>query len=87
MTGKLLIGTASWTDKSLIDSGRFYPASAKTAEARLQYYASEFPLVEVDSSYYGMPSERNAVLWVERTPPGFTFDIKAYGALTQHPVT
>jgi len=87
MTGKLLIGTASWTDKSLIDSWRFYPASAKTAEARLQYYASEFPLVEVDSSYYGMPSERNAVLWVERTPPGFTFDIKAYGALTQHPVT
>ena len=85
--GRILIGTASWTDKSLVDSGRFYPASAKTAEARLQYYASEFPLVEVDSSYYGMPSERNAGLWVERTPPGFTFDIKAYGALTQHPVT
>jgi uncharacterized protein YecE (DUF72 family) len=87
MTARLLIGTASWTDKSLVNSGRFYPSDAKTAEARLQYYASEFPLVEVDSSYYGMPSERNAGLWVERTPPGFTFDIKAYGVFTQHPVT
>jgi len=56
MAGKILVGTASWTDKSLIESGRFYPGSAKTPEARLQYYAEQFPLVEVDSSYYGLPS-------------------------------
>lgn len=85
MSGRILVGTASWTDKSLIDSGRFYPADAKTAEARLQYYAGQFPLVEVDSSYYGLPSERNAGLWVERSPDGFVFDVKAYSALTQHP--
>jgi len=84
MTGTILIGTASWTDKSLIDSGRFYPPEAKTPEARLQYYASEFPLVEVDSSYYGLPSERNAALWVERTPDHFTFDLKAFSLFTQH---
>jgi uncharacterized protein YecE (DUF72 family) len=85
MSGRILVGTASWTDKSLIDSGRFYPPEATTAEARLQHYASVFPLVEVDSSYYGLPSQRNAALWVERTPDDFTFDIKAYAALTHHP--
>lgn len=85
MSGRILVGTASWTDKSLIESGRFYPPEATTAEARLQYYASVFPLVEVDSSYYGMPSQRNSALWVERTPDDFVFDIKAFAALTQHP--
>lgn len=79
------MGTASWTDTSLIESGRFYPPDATSAEARLQHYASVFPLVEVDSSYYGMPSQRNSALWVERTPEDFVFDIKAFGALTHHP--
>jgi len=41
----ILVGTASWTDKSLIDSGKFYPPSAKDAEARLKHYTSEFPMV------------------------------------------
>ena len=57
---KILVGTLSWTDKSLIDSGRFYPASARTAEDRLRYYASQLPIVEIDSSYYGIPVEQNA---------------------------
>lgn len=83
--GRILIGTASWTDKSLIDSGRFYPPEAKSAEARLQFYASQFPIVEVDSSYYAMPAESTAGLWVERTPDDFVFDIKAYALFTQHP--
>jgi uncharacterized protein YecE (DUF72 family) len=85
MSGQILVGTASWTDKSLIESGRFYPPDATTAEQRLQYYASVFSLVEVDSSYYGLPSERNSALWVERTPDDFTFDIKAFSLFTQHP--
>ena len=63
----LLVGTASWTDKTLIDCGRFYPAGARTPEARLRYYASRFPLVEVDSSYYAMPSAATAQRWAERT--------------------
>ena len=83
--GRILVGTASWTDKSLIDSGRFYPATAKTAEARLRYYAEQFPVVEVDSSYYAMPSIDNAQRWVERTPPGFEFDMKAFRLFTAHP--
>lgn len=85
MRGTILVGTASWTDPSLIASGRFYPPDATTPERRLQHYASVFPLVEVDSSYYGMPSQRTAALWVERTPDNFTFDIKAFSLLTHHP--
>lgn len=83
--GKVLIGTSSWTDPTLVKEGNFYPPSAKSAEARLKYYAEQFPLVEVDSTYYFPPSERNAVLWLERTPKDFTFNIKAYSLLTNHP--
>lgn len=55
-----------------------------TAEERLRFYASQFPVVEVDSSYDGLPSSRNASLCAERTPDGFVFDIKAFRLLTQH---
>jgi uncharacterized protein YecE (DUF72 family) len=80
----VLIGTASWTDKSLVDSGRFYPPDARSAESRLRFYAARFPLVEVDSSYYGLPTAQNSRLWVERTPPRFVFDVKAFRLFTQH---
>ena len=80
----VLVGTASWTDKTLLACGRFYPKSANTAEARLRYYASQFPLVEVDSSYYAMPSPSTAQLWAERTPPGFVMNVKAFRLFTGH---
>ena len=82
--GDILIGTASWTDKSLLGSG-WYPKGADSAEERLRFYASRFPLVEVDSTYYFPPSEKNSELWAERTPPDFTFNIKMFSLLTQHP--
>lgn len=81
----MLIGTASWTDKSLIDSGAFYPPQVRKPEDRLRFYAEQFPIVEVDSTYYFPPTERNAALWASRTPVHFTFHIKAYSLLTQHP--
>ena len=84
MTARILIGTCSWADKTLLDSG-WYPSEAKSPEERLRYYAEQFPIVEVDSTYYGLPSERNAALWVERTPDDFTFDIKSYALFTHHP--
>jgi uncharacterized protein YecE (DUF72 family) len=80
----ILVGTASWTDKTLIDCGRFYPKEAKTPEARLRYYASIFPLVEVDSSYYGIPAPANANNWAERTPENFVFNVKAFRLFTGH---
>jgi uncharacterized protein YecE (DUF72 family) len=80
----ILVGTASWTDKTLIDCGRFYPKEAKTPEARLRYYASIFPLVEVDSSYNGIPAPANAHNWAARTPEHFTFNVKAFRLFTGH---
>jgi uncharacterized protein YecE (DUF72 family) len=82
---KIRVGTASWTDPTLISSGRFYPDSARSAEARLQYYASQFNIVEVDSSYYALPNERNSYLWTERTPDDFVFNFKVFRIFTQHP--
>ena len=83
--GDVLVGSASWTDKSLIACGRFYPPSCKTAEQRLRHYAQQFPLVEVDSSYYAMPLPQTAQLWAERTPADFTFNVKAFRLFTGHP--
>ena len=82
--GEIRVGTASWTDKSLLGSG-WYPKGVGSAEERLKYYATHFPLVEVDSTYYFPPSEKNSELWVERTPDNFVFNIKAFSLLTQHP--
>ena len=80
----ILVGTASWTDKTLIACGRFYPPGAKSAEARLRFYASQFPIVEVDSSYYAMPAPATAQLWAERTPEGFVMNVKAFRLFTGH---
>ena len=82
--GQIRVGTAGWTDKSLIDSG-WYPPGAGTPEKRLRYYASQFSLAEVDSAYYALPAERTAAAWAARTPAGFTFNIKAFSLFTQHP--
>ncbi|MEU1250363.1 DUF72 domain-containing protein [Micromonospora arida] len=82
--GDILVGTASWTDRTLLDSG-WYPQTADTPEKRLAYYARQFPLVEVDATYYSPPAEATARLWAERTPAGFTFNIKAFSLLTGHP--
>src|SRR5215471_6191651 len=82
--GRPLVGTASWTDKTLLASG-WYPDSADTPERRLSYYATQFPLVEVDSTYYAPPAQRTVELWRDRTPTRFTFNIKAFSLLTNHP--
>ena len=83
--GDILVGTCSWTDPTLVESGRFYPPEARTADDRLRFYASQFGIVEVDSVYYSMPAQNTARLWVERTPVDFVFDIKAFRLFTQHP--
>lgn len=40
--------------------------------------------MEIDSSYYGIPSIENAQRWAERTPPGFVFNVKTYHLFTRH---
>jgi len=81
----ILVGISAWTEPTLIKRGNFYPKGVSSAEDRLRFYASQFPIAEVDSTYYFPPSEQNAGLWAERTPPDFTFDVKAYSLLTNHP--
>lgn len=77
------IGTCSFTYQDLL--GTFYPPNMKPAE-RISWYARHFNVVEIDSSFYGLPSERNSYLFGERTPDDFVFHFKAFGLLTQHPV-
>lgn len=82
--GRVKVGISSWTEPTLVKSG-WYPPDATTAEERLRYYASRFPIVEVDSTFYAIPNDKTAQLWVERTPKDFTFNAKAFALLTQHP--
>ena len=63
---RVLIGTCSWTDPTLIESG-WYPARLKDdADKRLRYYAERFPIVENDAAFYALPSQKQALLWAER---------------------
>ncbi len=80
------VGVCSWAEKTLVESGEFYPPQIRSAEARLRYYASCFDTVEVDSTYYAIPEQRTVWLWGARTPGTFTFHVKAYGALTGHAI-
>src|SRR5436190_23321672 len=62
---RLAVGTCSWTDPTLVRDTEFYPEGVDSAEERLRYYASIFPLVEVDSTFYGPPVERVVKAWTE----------------------
>ena len=84
--GNVYYGTSSWTDPTLLKSKAFYPPDAGNPEKRLRYYSEHFPLVEVDATFYALPSERNAALWAERTPDHFVFNVKAFGLMTHHAV-
>jgi len=79
------IGTASWTDPTMTAPGVFYPADADTPEERLRFYATQFPVVEVDATYYALPTRRMGEIWHERTPPDFRFDVKAHALMTGQP--
>jgi uncharacterized protein YecE (DUF72 family) len=79
------IGTASWTDPTMTAPGVFYPRGSDTAEERLAFYAATFPIVEIDATYYALPSARVAAAWVDRTPPDFVFDAKAHALMTGQP--
>ena len=77
--GRLLIGTSSWSDQ-----GSFYPPWVKQ-EGQLAYYATHFPVVEVNTSYYHVPRRSMVERWVERTPEEFVFDVKPPRELTWTP--
>ncbi len=76
---RTLIGAASWHDIA-----SFYPSGCRSPADKLRFYASEFPLVEVDTSYYAIPRLSSVAAWAENTPANFTFDLKAFRLLTTH---
>jgi len=82
---RILTGSCSWTDRTLVQEAEWYPRRTMSAEERLAFYASQLPLTEIDSTYYAPPAEHQARLWAQRTPDGFRFDVKAYSLLTGHP--
>jgi len=82
--GRILVGISAWADAGLVQSD-FYPAQAKTPEARLKFYASRFSVAEIDSTYHFFPTQHNLTLWLENTPNGFAFDMKAYSLFTGQP--
>jgi uncharacterized protein YecE (DUF72 family) len=84
MSATVRVGTCAWVEKGLIDG--WYPPHTTTPEARLRFYAEHFDTVEVDSSYYAIPSARTTAAWAERTPDDFVFHIKAFGLMTGHGV-
>jgi uncharacterized protein YecE (DUF72 family) len=81
----VLTGSCSWTDSTMVKESEWYPRRTMSAEERLRFYAAQFPLTEIDSTYYAPPAEQQSRLWAERTPDGFRFDVKAYSLLTGHP--
>jgi uncharacterized protein YecE (DUF72 family) len=83
VTALIKTGITSWTEKSLVDSG-WYPRQARDPASRLRWYTTQFPLVENDSTYYALPEPSHAQLWVDRTPDGFTMNVKAFASLTEH---
>lgn len=82
---QVLVGTCSWADATLVKDSAWYPKRSMKAAERLAYYASKFPVVEVDSTYYFPPTPELAESWVQRTPANFTMDVKAWSLLTGHP--
>ncbi len=83
MPAAIRIGTCSWADDAL--SKHWYPPGTPPRE-RLAYYAERFSTVEVDSTYYRVPTEQMVRGWVERTPDDFVMHVKAFGLMTRHPV-
>jgi uncharacterized protein YecE (DUF72 family) len=83
MAAPVRIGTCSWADDAL--SKHWYPPGTPARE-RLAYYAERFSTVEVDSTFYRVPTRQMVQNWADRTPDGFVMHVKAFGLLTRHPV-
>lgn len=71
--GKVALGTQGWNYPDWV--GPFYPAGTRPKEF-LRLYARAFGTVEVDSTFYAIPSASTVRGWAERTPPGFVFSLK-----------
>jgi len=83
--GEILVGTCSWTDKTLVQGTDWYPRRSMPAAERLAFYAARYPVAEADSTFYFPPTTQLVAGWAQHSPPGFTMDVKAFSLLTGHP--
>ncbi len=72
-TSSLLVGTSSWSNKDWC--GSFYPETIAPGQM-IAFYAQKYPTVEIDSTWYRLPSQSMVEAWKERTPKGFIFSAK-----------
>jgi uncharacterized protein YecE (DUF72 family) len=79
----LLLGTSSWSSTDWV--GPFYSENLKPGQF-IQAYARRFRAVEIDSTYYSIPSRSMVTGWREKTPPGFSFAAKVPGIITHEKV-
>jgi uncharacterized protein YecE (DUF72 family) len=79
--GRILIGTASWSDPGFVE--RWYPKKMPASE-RLGWYAEHFELVEVNSTFYSVPEPRMVERWCAATPDDFRFDVKLHQLFSFH---
>jgi len=80
-SGKILVGTASWSDPGFVE--RWYPKGMPAGE-RLGWYAQHFDMVEVNSTFYAVPDMRMVERWSKNTPDDFVFDVKLHQLLSRH---
>ena len=85
MANDVRVGTASWTDPEFIKAGWYPPEVKGDAAGRLRYYAEHFPMVEVNASFYALPTVGTTEAWAERTPDNFRFHVKAHQIISGHP--
>jgi uncharacterized protein YecE (DUF72 family) len=78
---EILIGTSGYSYAEW--KGNFYPRTIKQPEM-LAYYSRRFPVVEINSSYYGVPKPERVARMVEDTPPEFRFVIKTHQDMTHN---
>ena len=78
---KLLAGTSGYAFKEW--KGTFYPADLKD-DGMLGFYASKFPTVEINNTFYRLPKEKVLLDWAAKVPEQFTFALKASQRITHH---
>jgi len=81
VSGRILTGTASWSDPGFVE--RWYPKKLPAGE-RLSWYAQHFDVVEVNSTFYSVPEPRMVERWCAATPDDFTFDVKLHQLFSFH---
>ena len=79
--GRILVGTASWSDPGFVE--RWYPKKMPAHE-RLAWYAQHFEMVEVNSTFYSAPDARTVERWCATTPNDFVFDVKLHQLFSFH---